>query len=52
MLFNTTFNNISILLWFSVLLVEEIAGVPGENHLSVTSQWQALSINVLSRHLA
>ena len=30
-LFNTTFNNISVILWQSVLLVEEI-GVPGENH--------------------
>jgi hypothetical protein len=29
--FNATFNNISILPWRSVLLVEEI-GVPGENH--------------------
>jgi hypothetical protein len=34
--FNATFNNISIILWRSVLLVEE-TGVPGENHLSVTS---------------
>jgi hypothetical protein len=29
--FNATFNNISVLEWQSVLLVEEI-GVPGENH--------------------
>ena len=29
--FNATFNNISVTLWRSVLLVEEI-GVPGENH--------------------
>jgi len=29
--FNTTFNNISVLLWLSFLLVEE-TGVPGENH--------------------
>jgi hypothetical protein len=29
--FNTTFNNISVILWRSVLLVEE-TGVPGENH--------------------
>ena len=28
---NTTFNNISVILWRSVLLVEE-TGVPGENH--------------------
>jgi len=31
MVFNTTFNNISAILWQSVLLVEE-TGVPGENH--------------------
>jgi hypothetical protein len=30
MVFNTTFNNISVLSWHSVLLVEEIK-VPGEN---------------------
>ena len=29
--FNATFNNISVILWQSVLLVEE-TGVPGENH--------------------
>jgi hypothetical protein len=29
--FNATFNNISVISWRSVLLVEEIA-VPGENH--------------------
>ena len=32
MLFNATFNNISVKSWRSVLLVEE-TGVPGENHL-------------------
>ena len=31
MVFNATFNNISVILWWSVLLVEEI-GVPVENH--------------------
>jgi hypothetical protein len=31
MVFNITFNNISVILWQSVLLVEEI-GVPGEKH--------------------
>jgi hypothetical protein len=31
MVFNATFNNISVILWPSVLLVEE-TGVPGENH--------------------
>jgi hypothetical protein len=29
--FNTTFNNISVISWWSVILVEE-TGVPGENH--------------------
>jgi hypothetical protein len=36
MVFNATFNNISVISWWSVLLVEE-AGVPGENHRPVTS---------------
>ena len=31
MVFNATFNNISVISWWSVLLVEE-AGVPRENH--------------------
>ena len=31
MVFNVTYNNISVISWRSVLLVEEI-GVPGENH--------------------
>jgi hypothetical protein len=33
---NATFNNMSVTLWRSVLLVEE-AGVPGEKHRSVAS---------------
>ena len=37
MVFNTTFNNISAISWWSVLLVEE-TGVPGENHQPVPSQ--------------
>jgi hypothetical protein len=36
MVLNTTFNNISVLSWQSVLLVEE-TGVPGENHKSLTN---------------
>ena len=31
MVFDATFNNISVISWLSVLLVEE-TGVPGENH--------------------
>jgi hypothetical protein len=37
MVFNATFNNISVISWQSVLLVEE-TGIPGENHdLSLTN---------------
>jgi len=31
MVFNITFNNISVISWWSVLLVDETR-VPGENH--------------------
>jgi hypothetical protein len=41
MVFNATFNNIS------VILVEENK-VPGENHIPVASHWQTLSHNVVS----
>jgi hypothetical protein len=34
MVFKATFNNISVISWRSVLLVEE-TGVPGENHQTV-----------------
>ena len=44
--FNTTFNNISVIPWQSVLLVEE-TWVPGENHRHVASHWQTLSNNVV-----
>jgi hypothetical protein len=47
MVFNATFNNISVISWQSVLLLEE-TGVPGENHWSVASHWQTLSHNVVS----
>ena len=47
MVFNTTFNNISVISWQSVLLVEEF-GVPGETHRPVISHWQTLSHNVVS----
>ena len=36
MVFNSTFNDISVISWCSVLLVEE-TGVPGENHQSLTN---------------
>jgi hypothetical protein len=46
MVFNATLNNILVISWRSVLLVEE-TGVPGENHRPVTSHWQTLSHNVV-----
>ena len=42
MVLNATFNNISVILWWSVLLVEETR-VPGENHQPVASHKQTLS---------
>jgi len=39
MVFNTTFNNISLISWQSVLLVEQT----WENHQPITSHWQTLS---------
>ena len=46
-MFNATLNNILVISWRSVLLMEE-TGIPGENHLPVASHWQTLSHNVLS----
>ena len=43
MVFNATFNNISVLSWWSVLLVEETR-VPGENHRPVTGHQQTLVV--------
>ena len=47
MVFKATFNNISVISWLSVLLVEE-TWVPTENHRPVTSHWQTLSHKVVS----
>jgi len=47
MVFNTTFNNISVISWGSVLLVEETR-VPRDNHWPAASHWQTLSHNVVS----
>jgi hypothetical protein len=47
MVFNVTFNNISVISWRSGLLVEE-TGVPGENHRPVASHSQTLSHDVVS----
>ena len=46
MLYNATFNNISVISWPSVLLMEET----GENHRSVAIQLQTLSHNVVSEY--
>ena len=46
MVFNATFNNISVISWRSVLLVEE-AGVHGENPRPVARHCQTLSHNVI-----
>ena len=47
MVLNTTFNNISVMSWQSVLLVEE-NGVPRENHRPAASHWQTWSHDVIS----
>ena len=47
MVFNATLNNISVISWQLVLLVEE-TGVRGEKHRPATSHWQTLSHNVVS----
>ena len=47
MVFNDTFNNISVILWWSVLFVEETE-VPGENHQPVASHLQTLSHDIVS----
>ena len=47
MVFNATFDTVSVILWWSVLLLEK-TGVPGENHRPVASHWQTSSHNVVS----
>ena len=47
MVFNGTYNNISVISWHSFLLVVETR-VPGENHRPVASHQQTLSYNVVS----
>jgi hypothetical protein len=42
LVFNATFNNISVLSWRSILLVEET----GENHQPATSHWQTLELKI------
>ena len=45
-MFNITFNNISVISWQSVLLMED-TGVPGENQRPAASHRQTLSHNVV-----
>ena len=47
MVLNASFNNISVISWQSVSLVEETR-VPGENHRPVRRHWETLSHNVIS----
>jgi len=47
MVFNVTFNNISVLSWWSDLLVKE-TGILRENHRPVVSHRQTLSLNGVS----
>ena len=47
MVFNTTFNNISIISLRLILLVKDTR-VPGENNQPVASDWQTLSHNDVS----
>ena len=44
MVFNATFNNISVISWWSVLMVEET----GENHRPAANHYQTLSHIVVS----
>jgi hypothetical protein len=51
MVFNATLNNISLILWWSVLSVEKTGSeVPRENHQPTASHWQILSHNVVWVH--
>ena len=47
MVFDATINNISVILWQTVLLVEDTK-VPWENHRPAASHWQTWSHNVVS----
>ena len=47
-MFNATFSNISAISWRPVL-VEEEAGVPGENNRPLASNWQTLLLAAVSR---
>ena len=51
MVFNATFNNISVISWQLVLLIEE-TWRPRENHWPVTSHWQLYHIMLYQVNLA
>jgi hypothetical protein len=49
MMFNATFNNISVISWRSVLLMEE-AEVPGENHRHVADKLYHIMLSSTPRN--
>jgi len=51
MVFNATFNNISLISWRTVLFVEDTE-VPGENHRHTASHWQTFHIMLYWVNLA
>ena len=51
MVFNATFNNISVISWWSILLVQE-TGVPGGNHRPAANNWQTVSHNVVFEYIS
>jgi hypothetical protein len=46
MVFNSTFNNISVISWRSVLLVEK-TGTPGENRRPAASRWMLYRVHLV-----
>ena len=51
MVFNITFNNISVISWQSVLMVKK-SWVPAENHQPAASHWHTFHIILYRVHLA
>ena len=47
--FNATFNNISVISWQSVLLVEETGG-PGENHRTLTPSTHLVVLEDINKY--
>ena len=47
MVFNSTFNNISVISWQSVLLLKE-TGIPGENLVSVFYKFNNMNVFVFN----